>query len=380
MAANGTAEIQQVGKPSRTYSMKGKDIASRKGKTRPPLNFLSILHNAKKTIDTSCPDKLCKQLYTGKYFVDENTNKNCFMLFARKLDICWIDNPKYWKWIEEETSGEEIEVAELIEVCWFDIRGKFDRTIDLSPGAMYEIVFVVRMIDDDVYQTHISNCTVTLVMILPRSRTQRNESLEGKPVEEWFEILVGEFIMSPENVGSVEFSMEDHGPDWKGGLIVKVVSFDTLMAYEVFEGVDGLGFEWKVEDEVGGEEKEESRWSTPAKFVRGYDSVPTPDKIFIGVGEGHPETWVVDLDQSDRFRMLKKMRFKLVGGKDKEYVCHGIEVVDRFFPVDVWMNYKDTLLGNVGSIQKGVIYLVATTVSGKECKITLRSQMYFKTV
>ena len=78
--------------------------------------------------------------------------------------------------------------------------------------------------------------------------------------------------------------------------------------------------------------------------------------------------------------MLKKMRFKLVGGKDKEYVRHGIEVVDRFFPVDVWTDYKDKLLGNVGSIQKGAIYLVATTVSGKECKITLNSQMYFKTV
>ena len=78
--------------------------------------------------------------------------------------------------------------------------------------------------------------------------------------------------------------------------------------------------------------------------------------------------------------MLKKMRFKLVGGKDKEYVCHGIEVVDWVFPVDVWMDYKDMLLGNVENIQKGAICLVATTVSGKECKITLRSQMYFKTV
>ena len=81
-------------------------------------------------------------------------------------------------------------------------------------------------------------------------------------------------------------------------------------------------------------------------------SVPTPDKIFIGVGKGNPETWIVDTDQSDRFQMLKKMRFKLVAGKDKEYVCHRIEVVDRFFPVDVWTNYKNTLLGNVGSIQR----------------------------
>ncbi|THF96485.1 hypothetical protein TEA_010487 [Camellia sinensis var. sinensis] len=62
--------------------------------------------------------------------------------------------------------------------------------------------------------------------------------------------------------------------------------------------------------------------------------------------------------------MLKKMRFKLVGGKDKEYVRHNIDVVDQFWLVDVWIDYKDTLLGNVWSIQKGAIHLVAATVYG----------------
>jgi len=110
------------------------------------------------------------------------------------------------------------------------------------------------------------------------------------------------------------------------------------------------------------------------------DSVPTPDKIFTGVGEGNPETWIVDPDESDRFRMLKKMKFKLVGGNDRNHARHGIEVVDRFVILDAWTNYKDELIGNVGNIQKGAIYLVAASVSGKECKYTLRSQMYFKTV
>ncbi|KAL7264390.1 hypothetical protein ACSBR1_002359 [Camellia fascicularis] len=98
------------------------------------------------------------------------------------------------------SSGEEIEMAEPKKVIWLDIRGFFDRTIDLSPGTMYEIVFVMRMIGGDEYYTHISNYTVTLVLILPGSKTQRNERLKGKRIEEWFEILVGEFIMSPENV------------------------------------------------------------------------------------------------------------------------------------------------------------------------------------
>ncbi|KAL7264616.1 hypothetical protein ACSBR1_002555 [Camellia fascicularis] len=99
---------------------------------------------------------ICSFEIRKKCYVDEKTNKNCSMLFARKLDICWSDHSDYWKWTNEETSGEEIEVAELKEVCWLDIRGKFGRTIDLSPGTMNEIVFVVRMIDDDEYYTHIS--------------------------------------------------------------------------------------------------------------------------------------------------------------------------------------------------------------------------------
>ncbi|XP_028062344.1 protein PHLOEM PROTEIN 2-LIKE A1-like isoform X2 [Camellia sinensis] len=55
----------------------------------------------------SSPDKLCEQLYSGvylkpnklKYFVDKKSNKNCFVLFARDLNICWNDNPQYWRWI-----------------------------------------------------------------------------------------------------------------------------------------------------------------------------------------------------------------------------------------------------------------------------------------
>ena len=41
-------------------------------------------------------------------------------------------------------SGEVIEVAELLGVCWLNIEGKI-RTIDLSPGTEYEVVFVVKM-------------------------------------------------------------------------------------------------------------------------------------------------------------------------------------------------------------------------------------------
>ncbi|KAF5957988.1 hypothetical protein HYC85_005213 [Camellia sinensis] len=40
---------------------------------------------------------------------------------------------------------------------------------------------------------------------------------------------------------------------------------------------------------------------------------------------------------------------------DKVYVRHGIEVADRFFPDDVWTDYKDTLLGNVGERRRDLL-------------------------
>ncbi|CAL5334382.1 unnamed protein product [Camellia sinensis] len=104
MVPNGTSEIQQVEQTSKAdSSRKAKEIAARNGITRPPLNFLAILKDANISIDMSSPDKLCEQLYSGvylkpnklKYFVDKKSNKNCFVLFARELNICWNDNPQY---------------------------------------------------------------------------------------------------------------------------------------------------------------------------------------------------------------------------------------------------------------------------------------------
>ncbi|XP_028106932.1 G-type lectin S-receptor-like serine/threonine-protein kinase At4g27290 [Camellia sinensis] len=77
------------------------------------------------------------------------------------------------------------------------------------------------------------------------------------------------------------------------------------------------------------------------------DSVLTPDKVFIGVDEGNSKTWIVDPGQFNRFHILKKMRFKLVGGKDKEYIRYGIEIVDWFFPVDLKIPFLFSFLFSI---------------------------------
>ncbi|THG17531.1 hypothetical protein TEA_011443 [Camellia sinensis var. sinensis] len=210
MVPNGTSEIQQVEQTSKAdSSRKAKEIAAREGITRPPLNILAILKDTNISIDAS-------SLTSCKYFVDKKSNKNCFVLFARELNICWNEDPRYWRWTTlKETSGEEIEVAEPLQVCWLDIRGQFNGAIDLSPGIVYEIVFVVRMIK---YQ----DFSLKLTIVLPNSKKLTcNESLNEKPLGSWFDIQLGEFRMSPENVGTMEFSPKDHAELWKSGLIVK---------------------------------------------------------------------------------------------------------------------------------------------------------------
>ncbi|KAF3947923.1 hypothetical protein ACB098_07G034700 [Castanea mollissima] len=223
-------EIHQVEENSEADSLEGKEITAKRG-TKPPLNFLAILKDANITIHASSPDELCNQLYKGvfiepkllMYYVEKMLNKNCFIVFARKLHITWIENSSYWKWTKEEDICEEysedIEVAELLGVCWLEIKGEI-RTIDLSPGTVYEVVFVVKMLHED--RCRKWNYPVTLNLILPHSKKEtRYENLAEKPRGKWFEIQVGEFKMTPENVGEISFQLEEFSSDWKCGLVLK---------------------------------------------------------------------------------------------------------------------------------------------------------------
>ncbi|GMP49543.1 hypothetical protein CsSME_00016488 [Camellia sinensis var. sinensis] len=181
------------------------------------LNFLAILKDANISIDTSSPDKLCDQLCTGKYFVDKKSNKNCFVLFAREIDIRWNENPQYWRWttLKETRNMDSFNIYLVWHAVVKRLIGQVNGAIDLSPGIVYEIVFVVRMIK---YQ----DFSLKLTIVLPNSKKQtRNESLNENPLGSWFDIQLGEFKMSPENVRTMEFSLEDHVELWKSGLIVK---------------------------------------------------------------------------------------------------------------------------------------------------------------
>ncbi|CAA0816753.1 Putative F-box protein PP2-B2 [Striga hermonthica] len=57
------------------------------------------------------------------------------MIAARDLYIAWSDIPQYWRWISLPESRFP-EVAELLNACWFHVRGSISTKM-LSSGTCY---------------------------------------------------------------------------------------------------------------------------------------------------------------------------------------------------------------------------------------------------
>eukprot|EP00257_Ricinus_communis_P018999 XP_015577853.1 protein PHLOEM PROTEIN 2-LIKE A1 [Ricinus communis] len=197
-----------------------------------PYNYESILREADPTSDdTSATDKqlydqLCHGVFLNqkkkKYWVEKKSNSNCFLLFAKDLLITWADDDRFWHWSRlYESSNVFVDVAELLNVCWLEIHGRFD-TAKLSPGILYEAVFLI-MLKDPAYGWEVP---VNLRLTLPNGTKQEHkEYVVTKPRAQWIEVPAGEFVSSPDNIGRIEISMYDYeGGKWKRGLVVKGVT------------------------------------------------------------------------------------------------------------------------------------------------------------
>ncbi len=114
-------------------------------------------------------------------------------------------------------SDENIEVARLSHVCWLDVRGKLTMS-ELSPGVIYEIVYVVKLTKE----ASGWELPIRLKLSLPGGRDQeRQVSLLEKPRKQWIELNVGNFESKDGETGEVCFDLFEHGTHWKGGLIIK---------------------------------------------------------------------------------------------------------------------------------------------------------------
>ncbi|KAL2322589.1 hypothetical protein Fmac_026968 [Flemingia macrophylla] len=192
-----------------------------------PHEYENILKDADSPLNKSLSkEKLLNRLYEGvflnnktkKYWVDKSSN-NCFILYARALTITWaVDTPQYWTWVQkkEEGSGSMIELAELKNVCWFDVEGKFDAG-KLSRGVRYQVSFNVMLKDwADGW-----DIPINVGLRIGEHKQEHRESLLQLSKESWTDIIVGDFVSSEKHVGEMRIWMYQHSGYWKSGLLVK---------------------------------------------------------------------------------------------------------------------------------------------------------------
>ncbi|KAH7388214.1 hypothetical protein KP509_16G064700 [Ceratopteris richardii] len=76
-----------------------------------------------------------------RFWLDPASGRDCYMVSARALSICWGETPEYWEW-KPWPGGMFEKVAHLNSVCWFDIKGVFKQV--LRPGK-YTLSFRIQL-------------------------------------------------------------------------------------------------------------------------------------------------------------------------------------------------------------------------------------------
>ncbi|KAJ6748189.1 PROTEIN PHLOEM PROTEIN 2-LIKE A2 [Salix purpurea] len=160
-----------------------------------------------KPIDRSSVDKLYDQLSTGVF------------LNQKRKESSMFSSPNHQ--FSYDSGDVSVDVAELLDVCWLEIYGKFNTKM-LSPGILYEVVFVVKLKD----RAYGWGVPVNVSLVLPNGyKHEHKEKLQTKPREQWIEVPVCEFITSPENVGEIQIGMNEYDAgEWKRGLVIKGIS------------------------------------------------------------------------------------------------------------------------------------------------------------
>ncbi|KAE8671006.1 putative receptor serine-threonine protein kinase [Hibiscus syriacus] len=197
--------------------------------------------------------------------LERGSGKKIYMLSARDLSIIWGDTPTYWRWISMPESRFE-EVAELMNVCWFEVRGKIAISL-LSPMTHYKAYLVFKLTTGayglDFQPAEVSfglvgteGCKRTVYLDIDRRLRQRYQIVPRRirlfsrsrllgfqtsvptpaasdddqypkvRADAWLEIELGEFFNDGCTNGELEMSvLEIKGGHWKGGLIVQGIEF-----------------------------------------------------------------------------------------------------------------------------------------------------------
>ncbi|XP_061342637.1 putative F-box protein PP2-B12 [Gastrolobium bilobum] len=210
-----------------------------------------------------CQNPLLIDNGTKSFQLDKANGKKCYMLSARMLSIVWGDTPKYWRWTSLPDSRFS-EVAELLSVCWLEIRGCINTGM-LSPETLYGAYLVFKPSANGTYGFEYQPVEVSIgfsggdtrkktvfldaererrvrYQIVPRragifNRTRLMAAVEARApaprenldvqypkqrAEGWLEIELGDFFNEGGEDKELEMGVyEVKSGDWKGGLVVQ---------------------------------------------------------------------------------------------------------------------------------------------------------------
>ncbi|EOA26085.1 hypothetical protein CARUB_v10019504mg [Capsella rubella] len=174
------------------------------------------------------------------FWLEKGNGKKCIMLSPKKdMWITWVSTPQYWRWISVPEARFE-EVAELLNVCWFEVRGGMS-TKYLSPGTRYSAYIVFKTKDRCPNLGDVpAEATVGLVgqessqrfiyFVGPsdrrrRDRERRDVTKPNMRKDGWMEAELGEFFNESSCDEIATSVLETKSPYWKRGLIIQGIEF-----------------------------------------------------------------------------------------------------------------------------------------------------------
>lgn len=198
--------------------------------------LLSSASSKKEVYFSLCDNPIIVDHGRKSFSLEKKSGKICYVLSAKDLVITWCDTPMYWTW-NSNSDSRFAEVAELINVCLFEIRGKINTCL-LSPATLYTAYLVFKFasrIDgldnqpvDVTMKLNEGECGAQTVSWNAHGRFRSTSvTVRGKvhyPKERgdgWLEMELGEFLSMKGEDGELEIRLCDASGHWKRGLIVE---------------------------------------------------------------------------------------------------------------------------------------------------------------
>ncbi|GLT63114.1 hypothetical protein SLA2020_356990 [Shorea laevis] len=164
------------------------------------------------------------------FSLHKRSGKKCYMLAARDLSIIWGDTPRYWSWNSVPDSRFP-EVAKLLAVCWFDIRGMIS-TCKLSSMTHYRAYLVFKLtatvygfgnepIEATIQLSGTGDLQRTVFLHAEGEDVQNDYRYPIEREDGWLELELGEFFNEGGQDGKLEIRIFRFNGRWKGGVIIE---------------------------------------------------------------------------------------------------------------------------------------------------------------